>query len=144
MMKKFPKEIEEAAIELYKKGNSMANVGSLLKISLVTVKNILERNNIPKRTKGGIYALPEETIIQEYRSGLSSTDLSIKYNVNPHTITNLLEKNNIERNNRYYNINLKEDYFENIDTNDKAYFLGFLLTDGNIGSNSNAVSLCLA
>lgn len=31
-----------------------------------------------------------------------------------------------------FNPNLKEDYFENIDTEDKAYFLGFIIGDGNV------------
>ena len=121
----------------------MAKTGKYFNISATTVKNILDRNNIQKRTKGGIYALPEEEIINKYQSGISTTLIAKEYNVTIHTITNLLEKNNIERNNRYQNVNLDINYFEEINRIDKAYFLGFLLTDGNIGKNNNAISLSL-
>lgn len=70
----------------------MAKTGKYFNISAVTVKNILDRNNIQKRTKGGIYALPEEEIINKYQSGISTTLIAKEYNVTIHTITNLLEK----------------------------------------------------
>ena len=34
-----------------------------------------------------------------------------------------------------------EDYFENIDTEDKAYFLGFIVADGCISTNSNNIKI---
>ena len=34
--------------------------------------------------------------------------------------------------NLIFNPNLKEDYFETIDSEDKAYFLGFIIGDGNV------------
>ena len=61
-----------------------------------------------------------------------------------HTISNILENNNVVRNNKYKNIGLNENYFENIDSTDKAYFLGFLLTDGNISLNENIIRLVIA
>src|SRR5690606_30324354 len=64
------------------------------------------------------------------------------------TIWNILSKNNYKntidklqnRNNlRIYDIN--ENYFEKIDSSDKAYFLGFLVADGY---NSGAyITFCL-
>lgn len=53
-----------------------------------------------------------------------------------HTITNILERHGIPRNNIYKNITLDRKYFKNIDSYDKAYFLGFLITDGNVIGNS--------
>lgn len=31
-----------------------------------------------------------------------------------------------------HNPNMKEDYFSTIDTEEKAYFIGLLITDGNV------------
>ena len=143
-MKKTSKELEQQIINYYNLGNSMAATGKYYNISPVTVKNILERNNIPKRTKGGIYKLPTEEIIKRYNNGESCQIIANDYQVSFHTISNLLEENNIKRDNRYKNINLDINYFHNIDSIDKAYFLGFLLTDGNVGLNSNAVALALS
>lgn len=142
-MKRISQEIELQVIEYYNKGSSMAATGQYFQISPVTVKNILERYNISKRTKGGIYKLPEDIIIQQYKLGKSCQEIADNYNVSFHTISNILDAHGIPRDNRYKNTNLIIDYFTNIDSYDKAYFLGFLLTDGNIGLNSNAVSLSL-
>lgn len=134
-MKKIEKEVELKIIELYNSGKSMNSIGLDIKISPVTVKNILDRNKIPKRTKGGIYELPSDKIVEAYKAGQSCTKLAFKYNVTPTTIINILTKNNIIRNNNYHNLNLNENYWKIIDSFDKAYFLGFLLTDGNVYRN---------
>lgn len=143
-MKKTTKEREQEIIQYYNSGNSMAKTGENFNISSTTVLNILNRNNIQKRTKGGIYKLPENDIIDFYTKGKSCQEIADYYNVSFHTISDILENNNIARNNRYKNIELDINYFQKIDRNDKAYFLGFLLTDGNVGEKDNSVSLSLA
>ena len=37
-----------------------------------------------------------------------------------------------------------KNYFEKIDSSDKAYFLGFMLTDGNVSLNENTIRLSLS
>ena len=143
-MKRISQETELQIIEYYNKGNSMAATGQYFQVSPVTIKNILERYNIPKRTKGGIYKLPDDIIIQQYQLGKSCQEIADNYNVSFHSISSILEAHNIPRDNRYKNTNLIIDYFANIDSYDKAYFLGFLLTDGNVGLNSNAIALSLS
>ncbi len=50
------------------------------------------------------------------------------------TIAKVLDKYGIERYKkaRVYNPNLKEDFFHNITSEQQAYFLGFIITDGNV------------
>lgn len=122
----------------------MAKAGAPYNISSATVMAILNRNNIPKRTKGGIYAIPEQEVITRYKNRESCQVIADSFKVTFHTISNILEKNNIARNNKYKNINLNENYFEKIDSNDKAYFLGFMLTDGNVSLNENIIRLSLS
>ncbi len=140
-MKKTDKETELKIIESYNLGNSMKAIGLDFGISPVTVKNILDRNDVQKRTSGGIYKLPDKEIINKYKSGLSCNQIAVEYNVTFHTISKILEKHNIKRNNIYHNLELIEDYWEHIDSFDKAYFLGFLLTDGNIIGNQVKLEL---
>lgn len=45
----------------------------------------------------------------------------------------------IKRSGQIYNVN--ENYFETIDTKDKAYFLGWLISDGNKKNNSIQINL---
>lgn len=47
-------------------------------------------------------------------------------------IKNILTKNKIKLRVRRVNSNLKEDYFETIDTPTKAYLLGLIFTDGSV------------
>ena len=125
MAKKISPEIEQEVIKLYNSGLSMAKSGAPYSISSATVMAILNRNNIPKRTKGGIYSIPEQEVITRYKNGESCQVIADSFKVTFHTISNILEKNNIARDNKYKNINLNENYFEKIDSSDKAYFLGF-------------------
>lgn len=86
------KEHELKIIELYKQGNSMAKAGAEYNVSAATVLRILNEYGIPKRTKGGIYKIPDEDVIQRYKNGESCQQIADSYNVTFHTISNILEK----------------------------------------------------
>lgn len=77
-----------------------------------------------------------KNISDKYLSGISSTKLAKEYNVDGNTILNTLKRNSITirapKDNRKYPV--VENYFDNIDNQEKAYFLGFLFADGcNLG-----------
>lgn len=83
-------------------------------------------------------------IIEDYKNGVKVDDIINKYNVNMSYIFDLLKKFNVETNRngivqRKHEIN--EDYFEKIDTEAKAYFLGLIYADGCIHRNSLRLSL---
>lgn len=71
----------------------------------------------------------EKIICNDYlTNSYSSRELSKKYNLSRSTILRVLKRNNVKiKNKRLVNTDLKTDYFENIDTEQKAYFLGFIL-----------------
>lgn len=69
-------------------------------------------------------------ICNDYLLGLSYNLLSEKYNICTWSIGNVLKKNNIKRRIRKHNCN--ENYFEKINTNEKAYWLGLLFADGYV------------
>jgi hypothetical protein len=142
-MKKLEEKVELKIIELYKLGKSMKFIGNELGLNATTVFNVLKRNSVQSRTKGGINELPADLIINKYREGHSCQEIANDLNVTFHTISNILEKYGIRRNNRYKNKSLNIDYFSKIDTYDKAYFLGFLITDGNISGNAVRLSLSI-
>lgn len=82
----------------------------------------------------------EEQILQmyqEYNDGVSSVQLAKKHHSNASTILSLFKNRNLiarsnKQNSRKYTIN--ENYFENINTPEKAYWLGFIYADGYITS----------
>lgn len=69
-------------------------------------------------------------ICKDYQSNMSYKELSDKYSVSPWSIGNVLKKNNIKSRIRKYDCN--ENYFEKINTNQKAYWLGLLYSDGYV------------
>ena len=140
-MRKVDANTRKSVIDYYIEGKSMKLIGELCDISITTVFNILKENNIERRTKGGIYKINENDVVNRYKCGQSSQEIANIYKVTCHTITNILERQNIKRNNIYHNLDLIEDYWEHINSYDKAYFLGFMLTDGNVYRNQTKLQL---
>lgn len=135
-MRKTNKDIELQIIDEYNNGLSCKKIGEKLKMNTTTIFNILKRNNITLRTKGGIEKLPINKIKNMYINDHQTLkQISEHFNVTIETIRSLILKENIKIRNmsEHHNPNLNHDYFENINNEYKAYFLGFLITDGNIG-----------
>lgn len=75
----------------------------------------------------------------------SATKIAKKYNLNRKTVLNALKKKNIPIViNRATKYTLNEHVFDKIDTEEKAYWLGFLYADGWISSKTNIVGLNLS
>jgi len=86
-----------------------------------------------------------DDILKKYNSGVRIASLCSEYHCRNNTISVILQSNNIKikktyeyytskelaRTRKYY---CDEDVFENIDSHDKAYWLGFLFADGNISN----------
>jgi Mor family transcriptional regulator len=108
---------------LAKKYNTTENA-----IRLRMSKLKIKRNPISKSDKITINNYQKD-IIQDYQK-LSIKKLSKKYKFDERTIANCLKRNNIEikeLTNQIYTIN--ENYFDVIDSEDKAYFLGLFYAD---------------
>lgn len=78
-------------------------------------------------------------LIKEYHQGCSTKELATKYNTSEVNVRSLIKNAGYEmRKNRYiYNTS----YFHNVDTEHKAYFLGFIYADGNVSSNSMSLGV---
>lgn len=80
----------------------------------------------------------EQQIISDYLSGNSMAAVGRKWHCNPSTVKNVLNAYNIEsRNlsqarNNFLKRTLNEDIFEEINTPEKAYWLGVMYSDGYI------------
>lgn len=67
--------------------------------------------------------------------------LSKLFSCSPDAIRRLLRKNKIKLRGCKQGFPRNENYFENIDTSEKAYWLGFLYADGCVHSNEAEISL---
>lgn len=75
-------------------------------------------------------------IINAYCSGQSSPEVARQFGLSKRTILRILKRYDIPTRSLSTSVRkhaVNEQYFDKIDTEDKAYWLGFLLADGNIG-----------
>lgn len=81
----------------------------------------------------------KQNIITDYQNNISLRELEKKYHHNRANISKWLEKIGIKttKGNHYRKYFHDEDFFENIDTEEKAYWLGFMFADGYIVNNEN-------
>ena len=78
--------------------------------------------------------LNEQDLIEKYLNGTSITKLAKDNNVSRYVIAERLSKNNINKYKRGYFLRkfktINENYFDEINSEEKAYFLGLLYADG--------------
>lgn len=91
------------------------------------------------QTKNGVIFPVRNQIIKDFHKGLSNKELSEKYQINHITISSFLRKQKL-----FYRPQIKNpNYFEKIDTPNKAYFLGFIAADGCIVHDENTKTLTI-
>ena len=76
----------------------------------------------------------QEQIIEDYKKGKSLRQIEKDYEVTRQTVAKFLEDKNIKntKGNHYRIYNHNEDFFEVINSEKKAYWLGFMFADGHI------------
>jgi len=84
--------------------------------------------------------IEKSEILNQRKIGVSEKEILINFDISSRQYYNLLKLNNIERN-KLVRYGFNENYFEVIDSEDKAYFLGFIIADGNISKNNNSVRI---
>lgn len=80
----------------------------------------------------------EESIVNQYLEEKNLEKLRSKYKTSVKTIKQILEKHNIYSGSRKTDLDLT--YFKNIDSNEKAYWLGFISADGSLSNNGYKLS----
>ena len=82
----------------------------------------------------------ELEIIQKRNSGEKRKDIIKEYGISDRHYQNVIIENGGELNKRICKYDFNENYFENIDTEDKAYFLGFIVADGSVNEKRLNIS----
>jgi len=130
-----------AAEILMANGFEFVEVCSLLKTDkskfakALSTKNI-RQSNILSNTDYDYDSNNCLSIVQDYQNGIRRSELMEKYNINDGLLYRLLEFHNIpldETHKRFFNFD--EDFFSVIDSEEKAYWLGFLYADGYVYSH---------
>lgn len=92
--------------------------------------------------------LRKDEIIELFNNGISPRKIAKLLNIYDQTVYNLLKYLNIDYTSKKYKrsqakYSLNTNYFEIIDTEEKAYFLGFIVADGYISRNGYSLVISL-
>ena len=126
-------------IALYQEGKTLAEIAEEMCCCYTTVFLRLKKYNIPMRTTPKCKEIPkdiENLVLKEYKNKTVYAMCCEHKELNQALVNKILKKHNVQPISRgkRNSPNLKEDYFERIDTPNKAYWLGWLITDGCITS----------
>lgn len=133
-----PEDEEKIICNLYEQGKSITFIKNELHRDPPVIKRILQKYNyeIEKRLGREKITFTEEQknkILQMNEHYYSNTEIGKEMGCCASVIRNFLKESGIERTQpRLKNHNLNDNYFSQIDNEEKAYFLGLLKTDGYI------------
>jgi hypothetical protein len=141
-MKQFSKQQEIDLCEKYKNNYTINNLCEDYNCDASVIYRILNKNSI-KRKKSALNEKAEE-ITSLYEQGMRCVKISRELNLSRSFVAKYLKnkyKNVIHNRQKKYTIN--DNFFENIDTPEKAQILGLWFADGCILQNFNRSSLSL-
>lgn len=119
---------------------SIKDIANKFNISTATVSRIARINNIPRRigNSGTRLSLQQEKEIKiKYSQSVPLLSLQQEYNISYNKIKRIIKECNNVSSAKQKNPKLNENYFEHIDSTDKAYWLGWIISDGSITNNPN-------
>lgn len=129
-------KLKESLI-LYRKGYSITKIQHYLKISDTTISKYLKSKGEIIKNKEYYDSLFKEAMDKYNEGQLSLTYVSEMYGIDRHALSRYFKKNGIKIPTSQSSPNIDENIFDEIDTEEKAYWLGFIYADGYISSRSN-------
>ena len=142
MVKDMLKANSENIITLYKSGLLQREIADIYGVSKTSISKFLRNAGITSKVVISIDG--EISICKLYESGKTQVEVAKIFGVGVERVVNVLKKYNVhirqgcEFNKKY---TLDEYYFDNIDSQDKAYLLGLLFADGNRYGNQIKILL---
>lgn len=133
---KIPDNIGNNIIAEYNKGNSIVSLSKQFGYSTIKISTYLKNNDIIVINRQNIinYDLDKD-IIPLYNQGYSLTKLAEIFHTNRNNLAKKLKARGIEIINHQNETKFNEHIFDVIDTEEKAYWLGFIFADGYIDSS---------
>lgn len=137
---KLPEDKVNQLIQDYKEGMLHKELAKKYGVHDNSISGILKRRGIDCSRRKLISEETQQYIIQQYTVALrASPSIAAELQIDGGTVCRILRRHNIvlrpsEDNKRTYLI--PQRYFQTIDTEEKAYFLGFLYADGCLSSDT--------
>lgn len=131
--------------ELFEQGISCTKIAKLCNTTTYKVIKNLRQNGYVIKNKQNEKPSCIKNFVEEYKTKQTSiSELAKKYNLSDSTIRKWLHKENIETPNLQNVTKFNENVFDRIDTEEKAYWLGFIFADGYIAKRRYTFELSLA
>lgn len=127
---------EQIIDEYVNKGYTTTQIAEHISASQTGVERLLKRNNVEMHRTEFIKVIPVEKyqeIIEKYENGATTCELGIEYGVADSTIAKVIKNSGgtVRKAIRRSCVK-RHDYFNTIDSPEKAYFLGWMITDGSV------------
>ena len=127
---KVKKEEYEKIVDLYKQGMTQPDIANMYNCSVSTISSIIKKMNIETRLGGSKNTKSDVLRMHEmYQNGKLLKEIADEFHTTRGTVSKLLKKNGFKVDRFTYHFN--EHYFDQIDSQDKAYILGLLWADGH-------------
>lgn len=158
MSKFYSREFQDRVVLLYSTGATIKQVCKQVEVCEKTCRKILRKNNVNIRSKTDYCQKREkpkntplylqESVINRitslYDEGLRRLDIQTESGYSEHVCRKILKSIGAKRRHKNDYIDrgeFREDFFENVDCEKKAYWLGFLGADGNVFKSRIKLSL---
>lgn len=135
---------KELIIKDYEEGIELKDILKKYNISQTSFYRIKKEFKAPSNRVKVLGEDLKNIIIQDYvENHLTATDCAKKYNIGRTTVLRLIKNNNIEKNYTTISRPYNRSYFKVIDTEEKAYWFGFIAADGCITRNNSNLEIGL-
>lgn len=127
-------------VELHLENNTTVKIAKILNRNASTIERFLKKNGYSMNYGKKINSKQENEIIDMYKSGKTCKEIYQSFShiySCEESIQKIIRRNNISRGRYKKKVCVNENYFETIDTEHKAYWIGFLLADGCIIKNNH-------
>jgi len=143
MMKYTTIEQRQLILEMHEKGVPISTIASSTNKHPVTIVRIIRKNGVIVNTNR-LTSEQKQYLLQTYKeeSDVTATKIANTMNKNPATIRRILQLHGIDTSQRRSRKHIfNQSKFKQINTHEKAYWLGFIMGDGCIGKNYLSLEL---
>ena len=141
-------EKEELICRLYQNNELIHDIANKAQCERHSVVRVLKRHGIYQESKSKKHLnndkmIRNQKIFELAKQGLTNKQIAAQLNIGKSTVQKILQDNPqfVQNKNHHYLFN--ENYFEEIQTEGQAYWLGFLYADGCIADKSVRLELAL-
>lgn len=132
-----PPDYLPEAIELYNNGESCKKIADKFGVTTTTISKWFKKSGIEVINRQNQLNWTIEEVVEAYNNGESLTKMAKRLNTTTNALSKHLKKAGIEVVNRWNETKFNENVFDSIDTEEKAYWLGFIYADGYISHNES-------